>query len=249
MGRPRSWTDAQLRQAVAASTTFKEVHQRLGLKPGGGTHSAVRLRIAELGMDISHFEPRRRTARPRRPPRQESRLRQESDSRASPPVGPRLERIDPEELRAAVAASVSIRETLGRLGLGENGSTYAGIKAAMRRHGIDATHFLGQGWARGMQGKTRHRGRSLEEVLVADSPTTNTARLRQRLLRAGLKEHRCERCGLREWQGEPIPLQLDHVDGNRSDNRLENLRLLCPNCHSQTETWCGRNHGRYSAGR
>lgn len=249
MGRPRSWTDAQLRQAVAASTTFKEVHERLGLKQGGGSHSAVRLRIAELELDFSHFEPRRRTANPRRPPRQESHARQESDSRASPPVGSHLDRIDSDELRAAVEASVSIRETLRRLGLGENGGTYAGIKAAIRRHGIDTTHFLGQGWARGMQGKARHSGRSLEEVLVTDSPTTNTARLRKRLLRAGLKDHRCEGCGLREWQGELIPLQLDHVDGNRSDNRLENLRLLCPNCHSQTETWCGRNHGRYSAGR
>lgn len=160
-----------------------------------------------------------------------------------------MERIASEELRTAVRASVSIRETLARLGIPENGSTYAGVKAAMRRHGIDATHFLGKGWARGTQGKVRNSGRSLEDVLVAESPTTNTARIRKRLLRAGLKDHRCEQCGLREWQGAQIPLQLDHVNGDRRDNRLENLRLLCPNCHSQTETWCGRNHGRYSAGR
>lgn len=235
MGRPRSWTDAQLRQAVAASTTFKEVHQQLGLKQGGGSHSAVRLRIAELGLDISHFEPRRRTANPRRPP----------GERASPARGGYLERIDPVELAKAVAASTSIRQTLDRLAIGINGSTYAAVKRAMQRHGIDSSHFRGQGWARGLRGKPRTSGRSLEEVLVRDSPITSTTTLRKRLLNAGMKEHRCEKCWRTEWEGHPIPLQLDHINGDRRDNRLDNLRLLCPNCHSQTETWCGRNHGRY----
>jgi hypothetical protein len=237
MGRARSWTDAQLREAVAASTTFKEVHARLGLKPGGGSHSAVRLRIAELGLDVSHFEPRRRTATPRRPP----------SGQASPPRGAYLDRIDPHALSRAVAASRSIRQTLGHLGIGVNGSTYAAIKAAIRRHGIDTSHLKGQGWARGTRGVTRNGGRPLDDVLVRDSPVSSTRDLRQRLLKAGLKEHRCEQCGRTEWEGQPIPLQLDHINGDRRDNRLENLRLVCPNCHAQTDTWCGRNVGRYPA--
>jgi DNA-binding CsgD family transcriptional regulator len=68
--------------------------------------------------------------------------------------------------------------------------------------------------------------------------------LKARLLRAGLKDGRCERCGLVDWRGKPITLALHHVNGVRNDNRLENLQLLRPNCHSQTDTYAGRNGGR-----
>lgn len=234
MGRRRSWTDEQLRAAVAASTTFKEVHARLGLKPSGGSYSAVRIRVAELELDVSHFEPRRRTAKPRRPPGQAA-----GGSRGSV-----IERIAPQDLRAAVEASQSIRETLGRLGIGISGSSYAAIKAAMRRHGIDRSHFRGQGWALGTRGAVRNGAPPLEEMLIKDSPHPCTSGLRKRLLKESVKEHRCEVCGLSDWCGMRIPLQLDHLNGDRRDNRLENLRVVCPNCHAQTETWCGRNIAR-----
>lgn len=83
----------------------------------------------------------------------------------------------------------------------------------------------------------------LEEVLVAGRPTS-TNNLRRRLIRSGLKAARCEICGITEWQGRPAQLQLDHINGDRCDNRLENLRIVCPNCHAQTETYCGKNQGR-----
>lgn len=67
-----------------------------------------------------------------------------------------------------------------------------------------------------------------------------THRLRLRLIKQGLKEHKCENCQLTEWQGKPIPLELDHIDGNKEHNELSNLRVLCCNCHAQTETWRGR---------
>lgn len=71
--------------------------------------------------------------------------------------------------------------------------------------------------------------------------------LKSRLLAAGLKEERCERCGLSDWCGRPLSLELHHMNGAGLDNRLENLLLLCPNCHSQTDTWGGRNRGRAAA--
>lgn len=82
--------------------------------------------------------------------------------------------------------------------------------------------------------------RPLEEIFA---PNTRRSRghLKRRLLCAGLKENRCETCGLTEWMGQPLSVALHHINGDRLDNRLENLQLLCPNCHSQTDTFAGRN--------
>jgi DNA-binding CsgD family transcriptional regulator len=80
----------------------------------------------------------------------------------------------------------------------------------------------------------------LSELLVADT-YRGRYNLELRLLREGVKENRCERCGVAEWRGKPLTLALHHVNGKRNDNRLENLQLLCPNCHSQTNNYAGRN--------
>jgi DNA-binding transcriptional ArsR family regulator len=90
---------------------------------------------------------------------------------------------------------------------------------------------------------SRPHGAPIESYLIADRPH-NRGNLKRRLVREGLKEPRCELCGIAEWQGKPLSLALHHINGEGHDNRLENLQLLCPNCHSQTDNFSGRNGGR-----
>jgi hypothetical protein len=107
------------------------------------------------------------------------------------------------------------------------------------------------GFSRDAWGKAVKRGdivprewiTPIEELLVA-GPVRNRGHIKRRLLAAGLKEECCERCGITEWQGRPLAMQLHHKNGDGLDNRLENLELLCANCHSQTETYGGRNGHR-----
>lgn len=85
--------------------------------------------------------------------------------------------------------------------------------------------------------------RPVEEIFALDT-RRNRGHLKQRLLRSGLKSEYCEICGLSQWRDEPLSLALHHINGDRRDNRIVNLQLLCPNCHSQTDNFAGRNGRR-----
>lgn len=85
---------------------------------------------------------------------------------------------------------------------------------------------------------TRPHGMPLDVLLLRGGSRRN---VKMRLLRAGLLQNRCQQCGLSEWQGRPLSIHIDHINGEKRDHRLENLRMLCPNCHSQTATYGGRN--------
>jgi hypothetical protein len=87
--------------------------------------------------------------------------------------------------------------------------------------------------------KPRSFGVSISQLL--SDPRRNRKHVKARLIRAGLLTNSCQSCGLSSWRGEPLNVHLDHVNGVKTDNRLENLRMLCPNCHSQTPTYGGRN--------
>ena len=116
----------------------------------------------------------------------------------------------------------------------------------VRRLELDTSHLVGQAWSKGLKRPDiSKRQRSLEEILVLGSQV-KTDDLKRRLIRVGLKEAACEMCHGTQWNGRPIPLELDHVNGRSDDNRLENLRILCPNCHAQTPTYRARNIGKSS---
>lgn len=289
MARPRSWSDDDLRAAVAGARSYADVVRSLRLSRGGAAYVTVRTRIEQLGLPIDHFNAA-------------SKRTGASDvAESSGPSDSGNPRDD--ELVAAVVAARSLHQVFGALGLRVGGSQWQRLRArikalalptdhwdhplegppsrfvealkVLRRHdvaalaptcstraellrrvGLDrsssnyralATVFDELGLPPSIldgrpKGGTQRR--PLEEILVANSSWSNTAALRERLIEAGLKERCGERCGLTEWQGEPIPLQLDHIDGDRTNNQLTNLRILCPNCHALTRTWCARNRGR-----
>jgi hypothetical protein len=79
------------------------------------------------------------------------------------------------------------------------------------------------------------------DILEGKHPQYSTLKLKNRLIKEGLLSYKCDDCGISEWNNKKIALHLDHIDGNCKNHRLNNLRLLCPNCHSQTDTWCGKN--------
>jgi hypothetical protein len=142
-----------------------------------------------------------------------------------------------EELAAVVARVETVSDVLRELGYQPSGGMHRYVRQYIAHLGLDTSHLTGRASNRG---KNRGcRARPLEELLIRGSVITS-GKLRPRLIKAGLKTARCEMCGLTDWRGKPIPLQLDHISGDHTDNRLENLRILCGNCHSQTDTWCAR---------
>jgi hypothetical protein len=146
-----------------------------------------------------------------------------------------------QEAREAVASSRSYAEALRKVGMRVAGGNHRLFKQWVERWEIPTDHFDAGASARRAPSRT---AAPLEKVLVRNS---NYARnkLKQRLYLEGLKERRCEMCGQDEnWQGRTMSLILDHINGVPNDNRLENLRIVCPNCAATLDTHCGRKNRR-----
>ena len=144
-----------------------------------------------------------------------------------------------EDVRAAVKKNYSMAGVLRELGLKPIGGNYKTIKSLISHNDIDTSHFTGQGWNIGLKFNPQRKVTN-EEIFVADSSYVCSWRLRERYkVLTGINH--CQSCGLSEWLDKPISLEIHHVNGNNRDNRLDNLLLLCPNCHAQTETYRGRS--------
>lgn len=148
-----------------------------------------------------------------------------------------------EQFIEAVKDSKSIRQVLFKLKLKEAGGNYSICKKRILDLKIDDSHFgtikERQGWSKGKKFKST-RKIPIDDILKENSHY-QSFKLKKRLLLNKMMEPICSNCNLREWLNEPIPLELDHINGINTDNRFINLRLLCPNCHAKTSNYRGKN--------
>ena len=137
----------------------------------------------------------------------------------------------------AVSQSYSYSDVCRKLGISPKGGNLRTVREKIEKLGLDKSHFTGQRWNKGKTAENHPsiRKKDISEILVENSGWTSGA-IRNRLIKEGLKEHKCECCGRTEWMGIPIPLELHHINEIHTDNRLENLLVLCPNCHALTDS-------------
>lgn len=199
-----------LAEAAAHSHSIREMFEYMGLPPSDSPYSYLRKRMDRLGIDTSHFT---------------------SGRRYGTPSTPRT------ALAEAVAASSSLAGVLRALGLGNNGTARTRVKRDIETYELTLAHFTGQGHSRGTRSPNRKSAAELLQRLGTGASRTKRAQLRRALDDIGVP-HACAKCGTGDtWRGRRLVLEIDHINGDRLDNRRENLRYLCPSCHSQTQTF------------
>lgn len=155
----------------------------------------------------------------------------------------RTKRWDIKKLKLVAKESKSIRQVIYKLGLIPAGGNYDQVKKYIKIHEIDTKHFTGYAWSKGMRGIGKPFI-PIEKILTINSDF-QSYKLKSRLFKEGFKTRKCEECGWAKMSTDGrVPVELDHINGDRKDNRLENLRILCPNCHSLKLTHRGKNKNK-----
>ena len=143
---------------------------------------------------------------------------------------------DKNKIIKAVKNNYCYRDVLRELSIPVSGNNTTTLKRKIQQYNIDISHFTFRPSKR-----LSIKNVTIERYLNNEIKISS-AKLKERLLNEGLKTNKCEKCGLSEWNGMPLVIQLHHIDGNRNNNSLDNLEMLCPNCHSQTENYCGNSN-------
>ncbi|MCH0570073.1 HNH endonuclease [Streptomyces sp. MUM 136J] len=273
----RRYPDSAIAEAVASSTTLREVALRLGATPASGTLAHLRRRIEAAGIDAGHFpgltrsavylpftdEELRTAAASADSVRGAARtLGVPDDGRSRAALGRMLRhrRIDtthfrhgrpalPDDiLRTAVRSAHSYADVMRAMGLDVTHTNHRRIRRRVAQLGLDIDHFTRRPRTAAPTVVPRPRADGVLVVLPSGSARPKRERLHAALAERGVA-YACVSCGNRgEWLGRPITLHIDHIDGDRLDNRIGNLRYLCPNCHALTATWCRRNTRRTEHG-
>jgi hypothetical protein len=218
--RRSKYTAEFLRPLVESSRSLSEVIRKLGLKTTGGNHRYISSRIQLAELDISHFHGGMRG---------------------------KVDALTAETLEPIVAKSRSVAAVCIAVGLPPDGRPHRELARRLRELELDMTHFRGPGWSRGFTavthpsvGKVVRANRIPDDkVFISNGAAISGPSIVRRLLELGV-EYRCATCAIAEWCGRPLVLHLDHINGIHNDHRRTNIRLLCPNCHSQTDTYCNK---------
>jgi 5-methylcytosine-specific restriction endonuclease McrA len=206
----RSYSQERLSKAAANSHSIREMLEYLGHAPDDSPYSHIRKKLDQFGIDTSHF---------------------------TRGWGYGTETLPRAELASAVQASTTLAGVLRLLGRPNNGSSRRTVRRSIEAHGLSVEHFTGQAHCRGVPSPYRKAAVDVLRREESGSHRTRTALLRRALDDLDVPRV-CAECGTGDvWRGRPLVLEIDHINGDRLDNRLENLRYLCPSCHSQTGTF------------
>ena len=157
------------------------------------------------------------------------------------------QKYEKEWLEKTCAICCSYAEVLRKRGIKPSGGNYTTLKSYIQEYNIDISHFTGKAWNKGRTHKEDKRIQVIPKYTTDEQILTKNSSVRRKqvknyILRNDILEYKCEMCGnTEEWFDKQISLELDHKDGDESNNELSNLRFLCPNCHATTETYRGKN--------